>query len=136
MCVIDLCDWCVWMCGPCVCVCVCVCGLCVCGLCVCLCVVCVVGVCVVCECMCGLCVYLWVCVWCVCVWCVVCVCGVCVCVCVHIEDIGIIKFSFISRGNKIITFKSLTAKIAPAAQAHIPATKQTDYLKRTYTYRY
>jgi hypothetical protein len=48
------------------------------------------------------------------------------------EGTGRIKFSFIGRVNNLLTFKLLTAKTAPAAQDHIPATKQTGYLKGTY----
>jgi len=49
--------------------------------------------------------------------------------CGQTEDFCRIKFSFIGRVNKLLIFKSLTAKTAPAAQDHIPATKQTGYLK-------
>ena len=48
------------------------------------------------------------------------------------DGIGRIKFPFIGAVNNLLIFKSLTAKIAPAAQDHIPATKQTGYLKMTY----
>jgi hypothetical protein len=48
------------------------------------------------------------------------------------EGIGRIKFSFTGGENNLLTFQSLTAKTAPAAQDHVPATKQTGLLTMPY----